>query len=282
MLDRRVQLCVAIVFIVLYDKVTAKQLDMAPDAVDDLYNGCRTQAQEKFITSGLLGKEVNGTVKLQKAWSSGTACQKQIPGGTVEHASALWAYACADRKFRTTFNDAVETMGVNVSTYETNFHFKSLHFLLMDTMKLLHRNNCRTAYLASSTKYTAQKGSKVRFGRFISAYSDDLEVMEDPDLDGGVLFNITSCFILDVEHNTCQQEDIELLISPAEVFEVVEVKDVAGDYSYTQIVLKHSALLSSKNCYIFNRSPADSSALHEHQHSFWLVLVLMTFSLFFN
>ena len=145
-----------------------KQLDMAPDAVDYLYDKCRKKAMDKLIYSGLLKQELNLTASFQTAWSHSTHCSKLIPGGHKEHTAALGAYVTGD--FKDTFNSQVETMGGNVSTYQNNFSFKSLHFLLMDYMVLQKPQTCKNVYvLPEVTEVTAQVGSKVRLGRFTSA-----------------------------------------------------------------------------------------------------------------
>ncbi|XP_041789724.1 erythroblast NAD(P)(+)--arginine ADP-ribosyltransferase [Chelmon rostratus] len=275
MWDKRKLLLAAIVFIALYHKVTAeraKLLDMAPDAVDDIYKGCRKQALERFIHSGLLRQELNHSEGFQRAWSGNPQCSRLIPGGIKEHTAALLAYDNGDEHFIQSFNDAVETLGVNVSTYENLFDFKSLHFLLMDSMSL-HPKKCQTVF-ALQEKYKATQGSKVRFGRFITAHSSYARLRKLEDWDGAVIFNITSCFFVNLGDNICSNRDI-VLLSPAEAFTVEEVKKVADsdDTEYTAIVMKHSQLDSMHNCYIFSRSPADVS-------SQWIVWPFAVLSLF--
>ncbi len=234
---------------------SAKVLDMALNAVDDQYDGCRTEAMEKFIHLDLLGQEQNNTA-FQKAWSADAKCSKLIPGGIKEHTSALMAYFNGDAGFIKLLNNEVETQGVNVSIYETRFKFKSFHFLLMDSMKLLnpHPKKCQTVFFAPDKKYTATKGSEVRFGRFIKA-SSSYETLLMEDLDEVIIFNITSCFFVNLGDDVCADEKDAVLLSPAEVFTVEEIgkKDVGDESVYTQIVLKHLKVDSFHNCYIFSR-----------------------------
>ncbi|KAM6941028.1 ecto-ADP-ribosyltransferase 5 isoform 1-T2 [Lycodopsis pacificus] len=269
MCDRRTLLLAAIVF---YYKVTAgsaKVLDMAPNAVDYMYNGCREEAMEKFIHSGLLKQELNNSEEFQKVWDADTHCSKLIPGGTKEHTAALLVYDNWDEDLKT-FDNAVETLGGNVSIYEKHFHFKALHFLLMDSMLLLSTKKCTTLYAVRDKKYTAHKDSKVRFGRFTKVYSSVRETMDD--LHDQVLFNITSCFFANLGDNICSKKQSFTLISPAEVFTVEAVNKRTDDGEFTEIVLKHSELDISHNCYILSGSPADVSTQ-------WLVLMLVALSL---
>ncbi|XP_070834726.1 GPI-linked NAD(P)(+)--arginine ADP-ribosyltransferase 1 [Chaetodon trifascialis] len=275
MWNKRKLLLAAIIFIALYDKVTARenQLDMAPNAVDDIYKGCRQQALEKVIHSGLLKQELNQSKGFQRAWSRNSQCSRQIPGGLKEHAAALLAYANGDAEFIQAFNDAVRTQGGNVSTYENHFSFKSLHFLLTDSMTLLYPKKCKMMYVYTELQSKPTKGSKVRFGHFLQAYSSYTELQKLEDWYGGVVFNITSCFFVNLGDNICSDEDTALL-SPAEEFTVMDVKEVNdSDSEYTYIVLQHSKVNSTHNCYIFSRSPADGSTQ-------WSALALAALSLF--
>ncbi|KAL3066748.1 hypothetical protein OYC64_016655 [Pagothenia borchgrevinki] len=279
MFNRRKMLLASIVFTALFYKVTAESatlLDMAPDAIDDMYKGCRKEALEKFVHSGLLKQELNSSEGFQKAWSANSPCSKPIPGGTKEHMAALLAYVEGDADFSKTFDNAVQTMGGNVSTYESQFHYKSLHFLLMDSMSLLHPKKCKTVHIIRE-KYTAQQGSKVRFGKFTKVWSSYSLMKSMMDFEGLVVFNITSCFFINLGTNICSADKDMALLSPVEVFTVdaaKEITDKDNDSEYTAIVLKHSSLENTHNCYCLSRSPADVS-------SQWLVLMLVTFSLFF-
>lgn len=229
----------------------AKPLDVAPNAVDDMYSGCCEQAINKFIHSGLLERELNNNAKFKAAWTSPTDCSTVMPGKLKEHSTALAVFYGENRDFLKIFNKAVETMGVNVSTYEDQFHFKSLHFLLMDSMRKLPPNQCKTLYAIADEKYTAEIGSMVRLGRFTQVFSH-MDPM--PDLDGEVLLNITSCFFADVGNKVCNKVD-SILLSPAEVFTVEDNIKMTNedDGEYTVIVLKHLRVESKHNCFIFSR-----------------------------
>ncbi|XP_019955893.2 ecto-ADP-ribosyltransferase 3 [Paralichthys olivaceus] len=274
---RKVLLAAAVVFTALYYSVAAeKQLYMAQDAVDYLYDKCRKEAMAKLIHSGVLRQELNLSAGFQKAWSDHTQCPRLIPGAIKEHIAALWAYVDGDEDFIKTFNNQVETMGRNISTYENNFSFKSLHFLLMDYMMLQKPPNCKTVYTLADKSVEAKNGSKVRLGRFTLA---NLSLKELPDLDEEVVLNITSCFYVKLGKNICKEESSEVLLSPAEEFTVASVMTKKDpDSQFTEIILKHSdlkSLHSSHSCDIFSRSPAVVST------HVWLVLVLLSLSLVF-
>lgn len=267
----------AMVLIALCDNVTAEtrtELDIAPDAVDDLYDGCHAEALDTLVHSGLLKAELNSSHGFQKAWST-EQCSEVIPGGLKEHTAALRAYTNGDVSFIRALDDAVQTKGANVSTYQDQFHFKSLHFLLMDSMRLLSPKTCKTVYDFADNIQTAQKGSVVRFGRFNSARSS-FQSLAETDVDGEVVLNITSCFLVELGENICSTDKDVALLSPAEEFTVEDVKTQTTEdgNTFTMIVLKHFRVHNMHNCYLFSRSPADASSL-------WLMMALLVLSSFF-
>uniref|UniRef100_A0A8C6U0R8 NAD(P)(+)--arginine ADP-ribosyltransferase n=1 Tax=Neogobius melanostomus TaxID=47308 RepID=A0A8C6U0R8_9GOBI len=180
---------------------------MAPDAVDDMYEGC--------------AKDALNNEAFQRAWdqSQTPACTKIIPGGMKEHTTALQTYVTSDETFRKNLNNAVYTCGTNTTTYEDNFYFKSLHFLLMDSIRLLNPGACKTVYAFSDPIFTKER-----------------------DLYDEVILGINTCFFAELEGNICHDDPIRLL-SPTEEFTVEEVKTVEEDgASYNMIMLKHSQL----------------------------------------
>lgn len=272
MWDRRKLLLALSLFTALYHKVTAEALEMAPGAVVYTYSECHEKAW-KFIVSGLLTQELNRSVEFQKAWTVGETCSKLIPGITKEHTTALRAYVAGSAEFKDIVDNAIETFGVNVSTYETLFHFKSLHFLLMDSI-LLQPKTCKNFYVTTEGDNNIKNGSKVRFRTFMKVFPPS-ELLE-PELDGILFFNITSCFFADLGANICHDENLAL-ISPAEVFIVEGINKIQQDDTmYTDIVLKHAEMKTLNGCEIFSRSTAVISTQ-------WLIMVFVALSLsFFN
>ncbi|XP_040042203.2 ecto-ADP-ribosyltransferase 3 [Gasterosteus aculeatus] len=273
MCDIRKMLLAALLFYFQVNAGTTKLLDMAPDAVDFVYDGCRKEATEKFIHSGLLEQELKNNVPFKHSW--GTTCSNQIPGGTKEHTAALSAYADGSESFTNEFDNEVETLGVNVSTYEDRFQFKSLHFLLMDSMFLLRTKKCKPLYFVKEKEYTAQKGSKVRFGKFVKVDSSYSMLRKNDDLEGMVLFNITSCFFVNLGKNICSKDNSMSLISPAEVFTVEAVNEKIDDINeseYTEIVLQHLQLGNADVCSSLSGSRANVA-------SQWIVVTLVALTL---
>ncbi|XP_014195472.1 ecto-ADP-ribosyltransferase 4 isoform X2 [Haplochromis burtoni] len=274
-------LLAAIIFMLVCYKVAAKDtrlLDVqkTTDVVDDQYKGCREEAMKKFIESDVLKKELSNSEGFQKAWNKSNECSKQIPGGRKEHTAALSVYLKGDQPFILTLNKAIETMGGNVNIYKKRFQFKSLHFLLMDSMRLLKPKECKNFYVFRDGQNKPQKGSTVRFTSFTLAYSNYEELKRLEDVNESTILNLTSCFFVNLKDYVCGQGQDEILLSPAEVFTVeqVETKTTSDGDEYLEIVLNHSGLNSSHNCYIFSRSPPAAVS------TLWLVSVLAASSLF--
>ncbi|KAK3507532.1 hypothetical protein QTP70_028184 [Hemibagrus guttatus] len=130
-------------------KVEGKMLDLAPDAVDDDFSDCRDKMLE-VVTDNLLQKELTAEEQFNKIWSQHSKrCTKKIPGGTSLHTDALQAYGNAKVDFRKKFNNLVYSKGNNM-TYRDEFNFKSLHFLLTDSLRLLKPKNCTTVYYGTN------------------------------------------------------------------------------------------------------------------------------------
>ncbi|XP_024254331.1 T-cell ecto-ADP-ribosyltransferase 2 [Oncorhynchus tshawytscha] len=262
MQGQREKTFILILVAALSHRVTqAKVMDMVPNAVDDQYTHCREQMLKKVVEGGLLEEELKNSKTYSDAWGA-KQCTKLIPGGVKQHTDALVAYGHGGNEFRNMFNQAVETQGGNVTVYNGNFQFKSLHFLLMDAMRLLKTENCQTVFRGSSKEYEAQVGSEVRFGRFTTTKAKRSDAEESAS-DNGILFNIISCTVVNIDEYTCFSDSIDQLISPAEVFRVAEVKNVRNkDHEYREIVLTSSrthSIDSIRDCSLFPRSPTSTS-----------------------
>lgn len=239
-------------------KVTAQKSEqqyMVSGAVDDRYTGCRDKAFEKFIKGGLLNEELKLNADFSKVWSFPEACFKQNPKTSKDHLAALIALNSEDERSIISFNKAVQTLGEDAKMYEDQFHFKSLHFLLMDSMRELQPKDCKTVYALPEDRYVASKGSKMRLGRFLKAYFSFSYLKKLTDLNDNLILNITSCFFAKMGVDICSKEDA-VLLAPTEVFTVEDLTKVNledEDTEYQVMTLKHAQLFSYHNCYIFSR-----------------------------
>lgn len=226
-----------------------KKLDMFPELVD--YKSCRDEMLQ-IVTKpgGLLQQELNNNTEFKSMWKANATCGKKIQGATQEHNAALQNYANADQKFHKLVNTKLYSKGKNITTYQNEFPFKSLYFLLTDAIQLLSKGTCQTVYSAKEEEYSVTVGDSVRFGMFLAAklkYDDALEEIVDG---GGTIFNITSCSVTNLDERKCHSEEIDLLISPTESFKVENIRTVDnGDgETYTEVTLVQHALNSFFDC----------------------------------
>ncbi|XP_075887648.1 ecto-ADP-ribosyltransferase 4 [Nelusetta ayraudi] len=251
-------LLAAAIIMAFVSKATAinpQQIDMGPHALVHTYVGCRDEAVKKFIQSGLLQQELNKSADFKEVWTKSKGCSKEIPERLKEHSTAIKVFLEETDAFLKNFSNAVEKLSVNAATYEDQFHFKSLYFLLMDLMTQVPQNKCRTVFMFADKGYSLINGSSVRFGSFVKASTNTKGLM---DLDSSTVLNITSCFF--VGSNVCNNKDDLVILSPAEVFTVEDIKHIKDqDDDYTMIVLNHQSVDTSQDCSTFSRSPADVS-----------------------
>lgn len=225
-------------------------VSMFPEAADYSFYSCRKEMLQMVTKAGgLLQTELNNNTDFKTMWK-GNTCEKAIPGGTPEHMTALKSYVEANAKFHKKFNKLVHTRSRDNSTYQDTFPFKSLFFLLTDAMQLL-KSNCNTVYSGIEEVYSIKIGDKVRFESFFPAKLEYTFATEDATTDDeniGTVFNITSCSVINLD-NVCKSEEMDLLISPTEVFTVKNIKTVSNSNDhYTEINLMHSHMHSSSNC----------------------------------
>ncbi|KAL2098030.1 hypothetical protein ACEWY4_007237 [Coilia grayii] len=233
-------------------------MDMAPNAVDDSYSTCRDKMLTKILAKdGILQEELKANSEFKSAWNSTSHCSPVFPGGQPQHVQAFQAFG-NDEVFSKTFNEAVKTKGGDVSIYTDQFKFKSLHFLLMDAMRILNNGSqCKTVYSGIFDDFVVEKGHRVRFGEFFSV-SASKSYAEEGCVDEGTLFRIDTCSVVDLTKHACHPEHTTMLLSPVEVFNVVDVTTGKSDCA-KEIALASSGFISDHNCYLFPMMPTTSA-----------------------
>lgn len=260
----------ALVFVLYYSKVLLAiadeviKLDMFPEFVD--YKKCRDKMLQRVIKpGGLLQKELNNNNDFESMWKANATCGMEIPGGTQEHMAALYSYANANKKFLKSFNTQLYNKGTNITMYQDQFSFKSLHFLLTDGMQLLRKENttCHNVYYGTEKKYNMEVKDSIRFGSFLPAQLSFNDAVEDA-VDSDMIFKITSCTVVNLDENGCKSEEIDLLISPDEAFDVEDIRKVGSkDEKITMVILKPSASRRSFDCsHLFSSSTSDESSFN--------------------
>uniref|UniRef100_A0A671K3D0 NAD(P)(+)--arginine ADP-ribosyltransferase n=1 Tax=Sinocyclocheilus anshuiensis TaxID=1608454 RepID=A0A671K3D0_9TELE len=228
-------------------------LDMAPNSVDDQYDGC-TRKMAHLVETIYLKKELNiSRSNFKVAWQEGeTNFKKPENNLTRNHSIAIYVYT-GDKVFRDFNNDT--RYGKQNYTNET-YKWYSLNFLLTDAIQILKRtqNRCYDTYRGTKCKCSLNVlSNKVRFGSFTSSTYNQNRAK---------FFGNVSCF----EIHTCEGANItkysklsreqEVLIPPYEVFNVTAVKnrtDQPDLWCETVYTLKSSGNISDLNCALFKK-----------------------------
>ncbi|XP_029003389.1 GPI-linked NAD(P)(+)--arginine ADP-ribosyltransferase 1-like [Betta splendens] len=196
-------------------------LDMAPDSIDDMYDGCRPEAASVIDLFGVFEWHYNRN--FSGAWALAEKQAKQPAheqlGG--DHAVALYLYT-GTQPLREQFNRAVKTGKRKYSTSLFTFHY--FYFFLTDAIRVLRGNqtSCSVAYHRTWERFSpVPVDARLRFGAFVMAGA----TRQSFDFHGNTsCFEIRTCFGADITHYSAADQTGQLLIPPYEVFRVTDVR----------------------------------------------------------
>ncbi|XP_078027296.1 erythroblast NAD(P)(+)--arginine ADP-ribosyltransferase-like [Epinephelus lanceolatus] len=209
------------------------KLDMAPNSVDDMYQGCKREMYQNL--QELLANEKNKNPTFKGAWESSeqrynNKFKKSKPALGKDRIVAIYYYTFGGDNAYLDFNNAVRTQGPQ---YKTTFGYHALHFLLTDAIQTLKErrlsnlapgdDGCVTGYRRVDKTFDQVVNTQLRFGSFTSSsmgqYSKKVERFGDK-----TCFEIYTCFGVDISMYSKFENEGEVLIPPYEVFKVVGVK----------------------------------------------------------
>ncbi|KAM9319719.1 T-cell ecto-ADP-ribosyltransferase 1-like [Gastrophryne carolinensis] len=204
-------------------------LDFMYDTFDDQYKGCE-ETLETEVMPKVLPVEKSRNPALGLAWNRAERRwnklkpKLRIPDGfRDEFGVAIMVYTTdwpkADPIYKD-FNRNVSLAGQSREHYMLNFHYKALHFYITRALQLMKRNSRRrhTTYRGTDTTFEVSH-SVLRFGRFTSS-SLNIEVAKA--YHGGLFFQITTCFGVDIHKISAYPKEQEVLIPVAEKFRYVK------------------------------------------------------------
>ncbi|XP_077460419.1 GPI-linked NAD(P)(+)--arginine ADP-ribosyltransferase 1-like [Stigmatopora argus] len=207
-------------------------LDMAKEAIDDMYDGCRPEIAAVIDSFAALERRVNKG--LDSAWAvAERQAKKPIDEGLTEaHAVVLHLYT-SKRDFQQNFNSAVKEGKQEYGTSKFRFHY--FYFYLTDAIQILRQKtpSCRTCYFRTYRRYDF-KGlySTIRFGTFVWATSSK-DSFESNGKNS--CFEIDTCYGADVTFYSAKGQEGQVLIPPYEVFTITHV---LRDAQWCNIVYK--------------------------------------------
>ncbi|XP_036001835.1 ecto-ADP-ribosyltransferase 5-like [Fundulus heteroclitus] len=217
----------------LGDEEDCYPLDMAPNSVDDMYNGCEDKM--KGIIEPLLNKEQREEFK--DAWSAAQNYYKRkivyyttlyklksllsnTPKLKKKEIMAVHAYTLETPALYSKFNVAVRTQK---SDYKTEtFKYHAVHFFLTMALRSLnHDLKCVTSYRRTKCNFKTAINSEIRFGAFTSSTEGSYPPAEFGEKS---CFEIYTCFGADISKFSKFPQEKEVLIPPYEVFKVKDIK----------------------------------------------------------
>ncbi|XP_062334902.1 T-cell ecto-ADP-ribosyltransferase 2-like isoform X2 [Osmerus eperlanus] len=199
-------------------------LDMAPNTVDDMYNGC-TEDMHKVVNNYL--KEELNRKKFKNIWN-GDECNtwateklKNDKGLTLDHFKALFVYTSKKADNNHFFYDFMKEVRAKGPEYPSGFSYNALHFFLSDAIRILKEKQpgCVITYRRTKDTYNVKVNDEIRFGFFASSSLDrGLAKYGAQDC-----FQINTCYGANLKSNEVYDQG-EVLIPPYEVFKVTAVE----------------------------------------------------------
>ncbi|XP_065279481.1 ecto-ADP-ribosyltransferase 5-like [Emys orbicularis] len=199
-----------------------RQLNMTEDAFDDQYLGCAKEMDAE--ARKLLQKEMSPP--FSTVWQNATETWKavkmtsRLSNFKDEYGIALLAYTdktrFSDEAFPTIFNKAVRENGTSRDHYMASFHFKAFHYYLTRALQCL-REECNLVYRGVPATFKYSEGD-IRFGHFAS--SSMSESVAERFRNGGTLFTIHTCFGVNIQAESYDPGQEEVLIPVHETFHV--------------------------------------------------------------
>ncbi|XP_043090237.1 ecto-ADP-ribosyltransferase 5-like [Puntigrus tetrazona] len=223
-------------------------LDMAPNSVDDQYEGCREKMAD-LVKTKYLQMEMSNSELFKNTWHDAEKKANNPEDDLKQiHSVALYVYTNNNSNVFRDFNNAVR--GERQKYKDKTFTWYSLHFLLTEATHILKKtqNDCYSTYRGTTVEFDKDSLNKeIRFGSFTSSSSDQAVANS---------FGPRSCF----EVHTCEGVSVikyskypdqkEVLIPPYEKFKVtaVKTKGQKGAWCDTVFTLKSTGRVSNSNC----------------------------------
>nr|XP_048285530.1 T-cell ecto-ADP-ribosyltransferase 2-like [Myodes glareolus] len=196
-------------------------LNMAPDAFDDQYEGCVEEMEKK--APELLMKDFNMSRQLKLEWErAGQKWEKiktrmSYPKGFHDfHGTALVAYTGDIHK---DFNGAVREFKKNPG----NFHYRAFHYYLTRALQLLSNQNCYSVYRGTKDRFHYSGKGSVRFGQFASSSLEKEVALKNFSGAAGTLYTINTCLGVYIKAFSYFPREEEVLIPAYEVYHKVSV-----------------------------------------------------------
>lgn len=195
-------------------RVTGLPLDMAPHSIDDMYDGCRSQAASAADLFGVRERHYDRTSAEREAKTPAHMYLK------VDHAIVLHMYTKI-KHIRQQLTQAVKTEKHKYGTDGFKFHY--FYFYLTDAIQVLRHSQmpCRTTYHRTWRLFNQNTiNTNMRFGAFTWSSSNKYSFESDGNVS---CFEIYTCFGADITYYSNSNQQGQVLIPTYEVFTVTDV-----------------------------------------------------------
>ncbi|XP_056416231.1 ecto-ADP-ribosyltransferase 5-like [Hyla sarda] len=208
-----------------------ESLDLARQAFDDQYLGCRQEMEQKLEKDNVLNIEIGKNRKLKRACKDGMAAwterkshlnDKLPPGFEDNHGIALLTYTGF---IRGEFNNAVKRAGKSHNSYMDDFGFKWLHFYLTTALQLLRKTELYgeyTVYGGIDHDIQVPVNTYIKFGYFFFTSLDE---------ENAAIMGNDSLIVIDkyrgvnIEKFSQYEAEREVLVPGYEVFSLSPTKE---------------------------------------------------------
>ncbi|XP_067346970.1 erythroblast NAD(P)(+)--arginine ADP-ribosyltransferase-like [Channa argus] len=195
------------------------ELNMADEAVDDMFKGCTKEMETKVEKKQF---KHDNQKKLERAWKVASKCANKEHDEdkdlTKNHMLAICAYTSY---FYKDINDAVRS-GKNI--YGSTFQYHQFYYWLTTAIQILKKNqqNCHKVYRRVKKTFTGKKNKVVRFGSFTStSFRTNMT-----DFGNETCFYINTCLGADLkDYPMFKSREQEVLIPPYEQFKISDIKE---------------------------------------------------------
>ena len=232
-------------------------MDMAPNAVDDMFDGCKDKMKTK-VEKEFLPKEKSRNSLFREAWEEAEQVYntkwKRETVIAKEQFMAIYVYNFGKKQICQDIKMAIQTQHCN---YTSTFSYHSMSYYLTDALQNLNapgpdKGRCFIVYHRVD-QYFSQNvlGKEIRFGYFTATSLRNYAA--PPGKTSKSCFVIETCYGADI--SMFGNADKEVLIPPYEVFKVTAIKRRCQDPSLDCDVLyelKSTGTLSNLNCALFS------------------------------
>ncbi|XP_074385277.1 NAD(P)(+)--arginine ADP-ribosyltransferase 2-like [Zonotrichia albicollis] len=245
-LDSLVRTLALLAMIMANTGFTVVPLDMAWNSFDDQYPGCRHTMTQ--LLPELNHFEFEQNPLFAQTWVKAAAewWRRGPPVTPLSPAQAIALMTYTMKDVHKEFNAAVHVAGRSHQEYWYNFHFKTLHFLLTQalvTLRDIRGPRCYHVFRGvRGVRFEARCGDTIRFGRFTST-SLHRQIAQQFGTD--TMFQVQTCYGVDIQKFSSKPSEEEVLIPPFETFEVTSVTQ-EGDRALIQ--LRSSGTFSRYKC----------------------------------